>query len=91
MSYDEQRQWERDERERSDLKSERDNIRDDLEREQSASRRREHDFKLRIEAADNDNAVLAEDLDEVRDELQLAEKFIEEKGLSAEFEAWKKQ
>jgi hypothetical protein len=87
-SYDQQQAWQRQERERDDEEYRRREAEDALEREQRERRRQKEEYRNELESERDYRNGIIEECRVANDRWQRALRFIESKGLTAEYNAW---
>lgn len=90
LGYPEQRAWERQERERQDLEYERDQAREEMERSDRDRKRLKEDYRNEMASAQDQRDELAGELAEWKESARERWSFIKFKGLTEEFEVWRR-
>lgn len=88
MSWNEQREWQREQQRVADLEYDNDRVRRELEDHQAHCARQARARKAEQEETRSEIESLNEERWETQAELNMVREFIEAKGLAQEFEAW---
>lgn len=88
MTYDQQQAWQRQEREREDEEYRRREAEEALERKQRNERKMRDEFKSELSSERSRYDELLEDLRDANEERRQLKRFLEAKGLTAEFQGW---
>lgn len=91
MTSDERTAWEKQDRARDDAEYERDQAQRELESARRARRLIKEHFDIEMSDLQEQRANLLEELHEANVECRLYGRYLFFKGLTAEFEAWKKE
>jgi hypothetical protein len=89
MTYDEQKAWQKQDREREDLEYERDREREARERTEANEQRLRKEYRQEMASAQEQRENLCEELREANREAWLYRRFLTFKQLHAEFDKWK--
>lgn len=90
LSYEQQRAWERTNRELEDMEYERDQAREESEKTFRENQRRRQEYRNEIEAIREERITAEEELEEANSEIRLLSMFLKERNLKADYDNWTK-